>query len=76
MLARSPSEVRMVKTSEYCVSGWSGGGFGSAVIMRGVFALVTRCCERRDIRIYIGAVGVDEVWVLVVGVGVMFLHWY
>ena len=72
VLERSPSEVGMETPSEDCVSSWSDGGVGSAGIMPSLFALVTRWCVRGAKSIYVGAVGVDEVWVVVVGVGVIF----
>ena len=72
MLVRSPSEVSTVKPSESCVSGWSGGGVGSTGIMPGLFALVTRWYVHGAKCICVGAVGVDEVWFVVVGVGVIF----
>ena len=59
MLARSLSEVGMVTPSEGCVIGWSGGGVGSASILPGVFALVTRWCVRGAKIICVGYVGVD-----------------
>ena len=64
MLARSPSEVGMVTPSEGCVIGWSGGGVGSASILPGVFALVTRWCVCGANQICVGDVGVDDVWVI------------
>ena len=66
----------MVTTSEGCVSGWSVIGVVSAGIMPGVFALLTRWCVHGDKRICVDAVGVDDVWFVFVGVGVIFLHWY
>ena len=59
MLARSSSEVGMVTPSEVCVIGWSGGGVGYAVIIPGVFDLVTRWCVRGAKCICVGSVGVD-----------------
>ena len=72
MMARSPSEVSMVKISEGCVIGWSGGGVGYAGIVPGAFALVTRWYVRGAKRICVGAIGMDEVWVVVVDVGIIF----
>ena len=40
--------------------------------MPGVFAHVKLWCVRGDVRIWDGAVGVDEVWLIFVGVGAMF----
>ena len=72
LLACSPSEVGMVTPSEGCVSGWSDGGVGSTGMMPGVFAIVTRWCVHGTKRICVGAVCVDEIWVVFVGVGVTF----
>ena len=70
MLARSPSEVSMVKISEGCVIGWSGVGVGYAGIVLGAFALVKRWYVRGAKRICVGAIGMDEVWVIFFGVRV------
>ena len=51
MLARSPSEVSMVTTSECSVSVCYGGGVGSVGKTPGVFDCVTSWCVRGDIRI-------------------------
>ena len=72
MLALSPSKVGTVTPYEGCVSGWSVGGVGSAEIIPGVFSLVTCWCMRESKRICVGDVGMDEVWVVVVGVGIYF----
>ena len=45
-------------------------------IIPGVFALVTRWCVHGTKRICVGAVCVDEIWVVFVGVGVIFMYWY
>ena len=44
VLARSPSEVGMVKHYEGCVSVWYNEGVVSVGIMPVIFARVTRCC--------------------------------
>ena len=66
----SPSEVNMVTPSEGCVNGMSSGGVSSIVSMPGVFDLVTHWCMCGSKRICVGAVGVDDVWVVFFGVGV------
>ena len=60
MLARSPSKVGMVTTSEGCVSAWCAGCVGSVGIIPGVFACVKRWCVRGAKCIGVGAVVVDE----------------
>ena len=72
MLALSPSEVGMGTPYEFCVGVCYKGGFGSVGITAGVFARMTHWCVHGAIRIWVGAVGMDEVWFVVVGVGVMF----
>ena len=72
VLARSLSEVSMVTPSECCAGVCSKGGVGSVDILPGVFARMMRWCVSGSIRIWVGAVGVDEVWFVAVGVGVMF----
>ena len=76
MLENSPSQVSMVTPSEVCFIGWCGGVVGSTGIITGVFTIVTRCCVRGAKYICISAVDVDEVWVVFVGVGVIFMYWY
>ena len=46
------------------------GGVVSTGIILGVFALVTRWCVRRANSICVGAVCVDDVWVVCFGVDV------
>ena len=58
----------MVTPSEGCVNGMVSGGVGSTGIIPGVFDLVTSWCVRGAKRICVGAVGVDDVWVVCVGV--------
>ena len=48
----------------------SSGGVGSIGSMPGVFYLVTHWCVCGSKRIFVGAVGVDDVWVVFFGVGV------
>ena len=71
MLAHSLSEVGMVTPFERCVSVCSKVSFGSVGIMPGVFAHVTCWYVHGAICIWFGAVGVEKVWFVVVGVGVM-----
>ena len=72
VLARSPYEVSMVKPSEFCVGVCSEGGVSSVGIIPDVFVHMTHWCVCGAMSIWVGAVGVDEVLFLVVGVGVMF----
>ena len=48
----------------------SSGGVGSIGSMPGVFDLVTHWCMCGSKRIFVGAVGVDDVWVVFVSVDV------
>ena len=73
VLGQSPSEFGMVTPSEGCVNGMVSGGVVSTGIIPGVFALVTSWCVRGAKSICVGAVGVDDVWVVCVGVDVT---WY
>ena len=72
MLARSPSEVGMWKLSEGCFSVWYDGSVDFIGIIPDMFARVTYWCVPGAKRICVGAVGMDEVWFVVVGVSVMF----
>ena len=72
VLARANSEVGIVTLSECSVGVCFERGLGSVGIMPGVFARVTRWCVRGARRIWVGALGMDKFWFLVVGVGVMF----
>ena len=67
-LGHPPSEVGMVTPSEDCVNGMFSVGVGSTSIMPGMFVIVTCWCVRGAKRICIGAVGVDYVWVVYVGI--------
>ena len=66
----SSSEVGMVTPYEVCVNGMLFGVVVSTGITPGVFALVTRWYVPVSKHICVGAVGVDEVWVVFVGVDV------
>ena len=68
VLGHSLSEVGMVTPSEGCVNGMFSEGVVSTGIIPGVFALVTRWCVRGAKRICVGVIGVDDVWVVCVGV--------
>ena len=70
VLVHSPSKLGIVTPSEGYVNGMSSGGVGYAGIMTGVFALVTRWCVCGANQICVGDVGVDDVWVIFVVVGV------
>ena len=58
----------MVAPSEVCFNGMFYGDVVSAGIIPGVFALVTCRCVRGANHICVGALGVDVVWVVCVGV--------
>ena len=72
VLGRLPSGVGMVTPSEWCVNGMLSGGVGSSGIIPSVFALVMHWCVHGAKRICVDAVGVDDVWVLCVGVAETF----
>ena len=72
MLELSPSEVGMVIPYECFVGALPDRGVSVVVIMPGAFACVTRWCVHGAMRIWDGVVGVDDVWLVVVGVGLMF----
>ena len=62
----------MVTPSECFFSSCSEKGVGVGLMMPGVFARLTRWCLRSAVCIWDDAVGVDEFWLVVVGLGVMF----
>ena len=66
ILGHSPSEVCMVTPYEVFVNGMFSVGVVSTGIIPSVFALVTRWCVRGAKRICVGAVDVDDVWVVCV----------
>ena len=68
VLARSPSEVGMVTPSGCFVRTCSEGSVGFVGIIPGAFACVMSWCVCSVVR---GAVGVEKLWFLVVGVGAM-----
>ena len=69
IFARSPFEVGMVTPSEYFVNSLSEQGVGVVEITPDVFARVTRWCMCGSICIWYGDDGVDDVWLVVVGMG-------
>ena len=68
VLGHSSSKVGMVTPSEGCVNGMFSGGVGSTGIVPGIFSLLKCWCVRGYKRFCVGAVVVDDVWVLFVGV--------
>ena len=68
MLGQSPSEVVMVTPYEGFVNGMFSGGSVSTGIIPDVFNLVTHWCVRASKRICVGAISIDDFWVLCVGV--------
>ena len=74
MLVHSLYEVGMVAVKPYegCVNGMFSGVVVYSGIIPGVFALVTLWYVRGAKHIYVVAVGVDDVWVVFVGVDVTF----
>ena len=72
MLSRLTYKVGMVTPSECCVGVCSKGGVFSVGIMPCVCSRMTHWCVRGAISIWVGTVDVDEVWFVVVGVGIMF----
>ena len=76
VVVHSPSEDGIVTPSEVGINGMSDVGVGSIGIITGVFALVTRWCVHGamcgDKHVCVGTVGVDDVSVVFVCVGVTF----
>ena len=58
----------MVTPSEGFVVGMLFGGFVKTGFIPNVFALVMRWCVRGAKLVFVGAVGVDEIWVICVRV--------
>ena len=72
VLERSLSEDGMVTPYECFVGACYVVGVGAVGIILGVFSRVTRWCVCGAVRIWYGAVGVNDVWLVVVGDGAMF----
>ena len=64
VLGHSPSEVGMLTPSEGFFNGIFSGGVDCTGIIPGMFALVARWCVHGSKHICVGAVGVDDVWVV------------
>ena len=68
LLGTTYYEVSMLTASEGCVNGMFSGGVFPTGIIPGLFALVVCWCVRVAKRICVAAVGVDDFWVVCVGV--------